>query len=237
MKEFWPGVAVGVVAVLLIGAGVWIGYCKGVAHAGPAKGPAISPDMVGVIHDPPIIIHGGSFHIGAISVTDPLLSNGRIGVGVDDRRPAYASGYYSATTNATPIKLPQFTSNWEVDLCTDDSCKQGLRVCSNATTNDTCNVSGSLAPTPAGTITVMPLSSGDAIQRSGAPRQFQFERRFGFFDGKGSNAYYPKYLRYTQDNQAMSPLYPCGVIVTSFNPTAPPITDWSTCWVEMGQFN
>jgi hypothetical protein len=214
--------------VLLVAGGTWYGYRMGKSKFGGGGSPKPTGDVV--VHDPPIIVHGGSFHIATISATDPLKGTTVLNVPVDDVRPASSGGYYTQANPPAPAALVNFTASWAVQVCDDSACKHGVSICSNSK----CDTSAALPPAGDEQITITSLDKSgtpDKLMRPGAPRQFQFEHRFNLNSNEGDvDAYHPRFLQFKQGKDANFTTYQCGVKI----PT-PPTKDWSSCWVELGQ--
>jgi hypothetical protein len=75
--------------------------------------------------DPPIIVHGGSFHADIIAKKEPGSGNNRVIIPMG-KVTGISTGYYgllaSGPVPGAPVKL---TGGWEVDLCNKDGWKAG----------------------------------------------------------------------------------------------------------------
>ena len=211
MKAFWMVLLV-LVAVVLAG---WGGY-KYAMHRveelkikGGGFGPPAPPP------DPPIIVHGGSFHVqvydgasdpgdGSKGVTIPVGTTDVIDLG-----------------NYTPVKgtFASFTSPWEVDICDDGGLSKDGSKCTGA----------GVAIVNAGTtgITVTQLDSNDKFGRLGRIPSPAWNYAYKLRPGSAGKPYRPGNVFVTTGGNSYK--YTCG-------PDGDGDGDWTTCWVALGQF-
>jgi hypothetical protein len=155
------------VVALLVGLGIggWLGY----VHA--TGSPAIvsrGGNPVGTGSDPPVIIHGGSFHVTLKrEVYDP--ANKQFLVPVTDLTKFASSGYGTVT-------LP---ASWkEIQVCTDETCQHGVYVTSGANNM----------------VTIKVVSLADFVAKGGTNVDGNLPQTDYEIQGNNLEEFYPKVL-------------------------------------------
>jgi hypothetical protein len=214
--ETWTSVGLTVVALIAGGVIGKVALC-----------PQIGPG------DPPIIVHGGSFHLGIYAPTDPGDGSGPIVVAVGkDKVDNIDLGNYQLLDTTKP-PLPGLSGAWEVDACdvkgwdiTNLKCtSRGLKICSSDSAG-ACITSGS------GTqLTITTLNSGDALARLDGKRRPAPPYNYGYkvTTTAYDDIYHPQFLWVSTASQIYR--YTC----VPYN-YANGGTDWTTCWVALGKY-
>ncbi len=162
-----------------------------------------------MVNGPPVIIHGGSFHIIVaaknIKKTDPLP----LKVPTDD----VSSVKFGAAYN-----MPSLTAPWKILVCNDATCPNAIQVCSADQTGNCASSPssgpGSIVLSEIGSVTVAPGS---------IPSQFSIESRFGVVQDPlhPAGLLHPAFVKVITGGTAVT--YPC-----------PGVPDWTSCWMAFG---
>jgi hypothetical protein len=154
-----------VVLIVGLGIGGWLGYTRA------AGSPAIvkrGGNPIGTGTDPPIIIHGGSFHVTLKKETyDPV--NKQFVVPVTDLTKFGSSGYGT-------VSLP---ASWaEIQMCTDETCQHGVYLNSGANN----------------TVTIKVVSLADFVAKGGTSVDGRLPQTDYEIQGNNLGEFYPKVL-------------------------------------------
>jgi hypothetical protein len=185
--------------------------------------------------DPPIIVHGGSFHADIIAKKEPGSGNNRVIIPMG-KVTGISTGYYgllaSGPVPGAPVKL---TGGWEVDLCNKDGwksndCKaQGLKICAS-------DDSGACIPLGSGTngtkitLDLLDNTAGDTLTELAGKRKPAPPYGWGYKLKPGSgDTYHPDYL-VIRGTTGAPYFYQCGPDTSTGD------NDWLTCWVAIGKY-
>jgi hypothetical protein len=159
MKNLWATVLV----LIALGFGCWIGYWHGTRDHEAKHGPIGSGD------DPPIVVHGGSFHVTLKRETYDE-SNKQFTVAAGDLSKFDSNGYGKGAT------LPP---NWkEIRMCTDDTCQHGVY----------------LDPGASNTVIIKLVSLADFVAKGGTNKEGSDPQTDYEMQGNNLGEFYPKNL-------------------------------------------